>query len=157
MSFDRATGELWAGDVGQNKWEEIDVIVKGGNYGWNVREGFHPFRRRGSDDAAGPFIDPVIEYPRDEGISVTGGYVYRGSRIPQLRGAYVYGDYASGRIWALRRHEGRVTAHAEILPDSRRPTIASFAEDAEGELYICSFDRADARGVTGRILKIVAR
>ena len=78
MSFDRKTGELWAGDVGENKYEEIDLVVKGGNYGWNRREGFHPFGRLDGPEPADPFLDPVVEYPRNEGVSVTGGHVYRG-------------------------------------------------------------------------------
>ena len=91
MSFDRENGDLWAGDVGQNKWEEIDIVVKGGNYGWNKREGSHPFgrQRRGSasgENADESMIDPVAEYSHREGLSVTGGNVYRGKEYPQLDG-----------------------------------------------------------------------
>jgi glucose/arabinose dehydrogenase len=86
FSFDRQTGELWAGDVGQNAWEEIDVITKGGNYGWRVREGFHGFNPRQGDKPA-DMIDPIVEHPRREAQSITGGYVYRGKAIPQLVGA----------------------------------------------------------------------
>lgn len=144
MSFDRETGDLWAGDVGQNLFEEIDVIVKGGNYGWNAREGFHAYN---GSDASGPFVDPVIEYPRSDGLSVTGGYVYRGTVNPRLRGAYVYADYVSGTIWALRRENGAVTMHRAIYePSSRRRFISTFGEDEAGELYICAFDRLDGRG-----------
>jgi glucose/arabinose dehydrogenase len=162
MSFDRATGELWAGDIGQNRWEEIDLIVKGGNYGWRIREGAHPFKGDqppSLDPRTGQpmtLIDPVIEYGRDEGISVTGGHVYRGTQIPALAGAYVYADYVSGRIWGLRRSGGaggRVTAHRLIVSEPR-PGIASFGEDAAGEIYLCVFDRVDAPGSPGRILKL---
>jgi len=135
MSFDRETGELWAGDVGQNKWEEIDLIVRGGNYGWDIMEGFHTFAGGEAEDA---LIDPVIEYGRPLGMSVTGGYVYRGKRLENLIGAYVYADYVTGRIWALRHEIGRVVAHKEILNQPKN--IASFAEGPEGELYLLAFD-----------------
>ena len=136
MSFDRATGDLWAGDVGQDRWEEIDLIIKGGNYGWNVREGKHPFRRVRAPPRH--MVDPVVEYGRWEGMSVTGGYVYRGQRLKRLYGAYVYADYVSGRIWAIRYRDGKVTAHREILNQPKN--IASFGEGADGELYLLAFD-----------------
>ncbi|MEE9130133.1 MAG: PQQ-dependent sugar dehydrogenase [Phycisphaerales bacterium] len=154
MSFDRETGDLWGGDIGQNKFEEIDLIVKGGNYGWNIREGKHDFKPR---ESAEPLIDPVVEYGRREGISVTGGYVYRGDRIPQLRGAYIYADYASGKIWALRYRDGEVTAHREIFVGSRRAYITSFGEGPDGEMYIVAFDHLDGRGSPGRIYRLNAR
>lgn len=124
FSFDRVTGELWAGDVGQDRWEEIDKIVRGGNYGWNRREGAH--------GKVGDYIEPVVEYSHREGKSVTGGYVYRGSRIPGLYGAYLYADYESGVVWALRGREARRIARGD--------EIASFGEDRDGEVYLCSFD-----------------
>ena len=112
MSFDRETGDLWAADVGQNKWEEVNLITKGGNYGWNIRESFHKFKEDGP--AKGDWIDPVIEYAHHAGIekesrfpghgygvSITGGYVYHGQAIPALRGAYVYGDFTTGLILSL--------------------------------------------------------
>jgi glucose/arabinose dehydrogenase len=155
MSFDRVTGDLWAGDVGQNDWEEIDLVVKGGNYGWNIREGAHPFR---SGASAVPLIDPVMEYPRRRGReligrSVTGGYVYRGAAAPGLVGAYIYGDYVTGRIWALRYAGGTVTDHREIFSPPPRVYISSFGEDSAGELYLCGFDRLD--GGRGRIYRLV--
>lgn len=158
MSFDRETGDLWAGDVGQNAWEEIDLIVKGGNYGWNIREGAHPFR---SGESTGPLIDPVVEYPQRSGrrvigLSVTGGYVYRGDRLAGLKGAYIYADYVTGRIWALRYADGRVAAHREIFTPRPPVFISSFGEGPDGELYICAFDSADGRGGgTGRIYRLV--
>ncbi len=157
MSFDRETGDLWAGDVGQNSWEEIDLIVKGGNYGWNIREGAHPFR---SGEAQDPMIDPVAEYPQRSGreivgLSVTGGYVYRGRQVPGLYGAYVYGDYVTGRIWALRYENGSVRSHREIFAPPPQVFITSFGEDSEGELYVVSFDGHDGRGGgTGRIYRL---
>jgi glucose/arabinose dehydrogenase len=158
MSFDRATGDLWAGDVGQNAWEEINLIVRGGNYGWNIREGSHPFREGNSPD---PLIDPVVEYPQRRGRevigqSVTGGYVYRGERLRGLRGAYVYGDYVTGRIWALRYQGGRILDHREIFTPPPRLFISSFGEGPDGELFVCAFDRLDGRdGGTGRVYGLV--
>lgn len=157
MSFDRETGELWVGDVGQDLWEEIDVVKKGGNYGWSAREGFHPLNQkkgapnhevRGSDP-----IDPIIEYPHRAqllpqskfpnhgiGVSVTGGYVYRGKKIPSLRGVYVYADYQMGTIWGLRYENGKLTADDVVVPGVPTRTIPSFGEDSDGELYVVSFD-----------------
>jgi glucose/arabinose dehydrogenase len=158
FSFDRQAGTLWAGDVGQNLWEEIDIIVNGGNYGWSVREGFHPFpRRQRGPVRPSDLIPPVVEYPhapnaqrRDDGKSVTGGYVYRGSALPELAGAYVYGDYDTGRIWALRVDDaGKLLANREVVDLKQNPklNIAAFGEDAAGELYVLAFD--------GRIHKFV--
>ncbi|MBI2923490.1 MAG: PQQ-dependent sugar dehydrogenase [Planctomycetes bacterium] len=135
MSFDRKTGDLWAGDVGQNKYEEVDVVTKGGNYGWRIREGSHPFS---NDRTESTLLDPVIEYGTEDGHSVTGGYVYRGEKLKRLQGAYVYADYVSGKIWALRWDGKKVTAWREILHQPKN--IASFGEDADGELYLCVFD-----------------
>ncbi len=152
MSFDRETGDLWAGDIGQNKYEEIDLIVKGGNYGWNIREGFHSFKQR---EAAAPLLDPAVEYPRSDGISVTGGYVYRGTRLPELQGVYLYADYAHGNIWGLRYADGKVTANRHLNEGASPIYISSFGEDEAGEVYICAFDHADGRGgAAGRIYKL---
>ena len=147
MSFDRQTGALWAADVGQDKWEEINLIVKGGNYGWKVREGFHPWKESAHKHA--PYIDPVLEYAHtpalmketsfsehSPGLSITGGYVYRGKKIPALHGAYVYGDYKSGTIWAFRYDGKKVTASGQVVKPNPVRLVASFAEDAEGELYV---------------------
>ena len=134
MSFDRKTGQLWAGDVGQNLYEEIDLIEKGGNYGWNRREGLHPFGARGT----GPkpeFIEPIWEYNHDVGKSITGGTVYRGKEFPELEGHYVYADYVSSKIWALKYDPKakRVVANRPIK-DPNKPVL-SFGEDEQGELY----------------------
>ncbi len=135
MAFDRKTGKLWAGDVGQNLWEEIDIIEKGGNYGWNRREGLHPFGAKGT----GPkkeFIDPIWEYHHDVGKSITGGGIYRGPRLAELDGSYIYGDYVSMKIWALKYNESkaRVVANRPIK-DPAQP-IFSFGEDEKGEMYM---------------------
>ncbi len=160
FSFDRTTGELWAGDVGQNLWEMVHRIENGGNYGWSIREAFHPFQphRRQRPDPASPIRPPIVEYPHsptpdrpDSGLSITGGYVYRGKKLPELVGVYVYGDYDSGRIWGLRYQDGKVTANGELIrvsPGSKL-NIASFGEDPRGELYILAFD--------GRIYELVPR
>ena len=136
FSFDRETGELWAGDVGQNAWEEIDIIVRGGNYGWNVLEGNHCFRPREGCDREGR-IPPVWEYSLDgEPCSVIGGYVYRGAAIPRLTGVYVYGDFCSGKVFGLRYDGKGVIEHEELADTGLR--IMSFAEDKDGELYLLS-------------------
>ncbi|HEY1601038.1 MAG TPA: PQQ-dependent sugar dehydrogenase [Pirellulales bacterium] len=141
MAFDRKTGVLWAGDVGQDIWEEIDLIEKGGNYGWNIREGLHPFVKKGdtapavSEKPAG-MIDPIWEYNHDIGKSITGGLVYRGKRLPELEGAYIYADYITAKIWALRYDPAtkKVTANQEI-PFPQKLPIMSFGEDADGDVY----------------------
>ena len=135
MSFDRKTGQLWAADVGQNLYEEINIIKKGGNYGWNRREGLHPFGALG----VGPkkdLIDPIWEYHHDVGKSITGGTVYRGSRVPELDGHYIYGDYVSARVWALKYDEakGRVTSNRAIASPNK--PVYSFGEDEKGEMYM---------------------
>ncbi len=147
MSFDRKTGKLWAADVGQNLYEEIDLIERGGNYGWNRREGLHPFGVKGRGPGK-EFVDPIWEYHHDVGKSLTGGAVYRGSRLPELAGHYVYGDYVTTKIWALKYDEakGRVVANHPIK-DRGRP-ILSFGEDEKGELYLLT-TASDGRGIFG--------
>jgi glucose/arabinose dehydrogenase len=134
MAFDRKTGVLWAADVGQNLYEEIDLIVKGGNYGWKLREGLHPFGPKGS----GPrpdLIDPIWEYHHSVGVCIIGGHVYRGSALPELDGHYIYGDFTTGKIWALRHDAaaGRVVASRPIRSPGQ--PMLSFGEDEAGEAY----------------------
>jgi glucose/arabinose dehydrogenase len=138
MAFDHKTGVLWAGEVGQNLYEEINLIVRGGNYGWNRRESLHPFGPRGSD-VRKDMIEPIWEYHHDIGKSITGGAVYRGQRIPELQGMYLYADYVSTRIWALRYDEEkkRVVANRPIR-DPKIP-VMSFGEDEKGEQYFMSY------------------
>jgi uncharacterized repeat protein (TIGR03806 family) len=137
FSFDRLTGNLWAGDVGQNAWEEIDLIQAGGNYGWNVMEGSHCYPP-GADCRTDGLIPPVFEYSHDTGRSITGGYVYRGTRWVRLLGTYVYADYSFRTIWGLRYEDGMVTEH-QVL--ARSPfLVSSFGEDEAGELYVVSLD-----------------
>ncbi|MDG3003319.1 PQQ-dependent sugar dehydrogenase [Paludisphaera mucosa] len=151
FSFDRQTGDLWAGDVGQNLFEYVHKIDNGGNYGWSIREGFHAFepQRRQKADTAAKMTPPLAEYPHkptaerpDSGLSITGGYVYRGEAIPALKGWYVYGDYDSGRIWGLKYEGGKVAAGGELLKvtPQTKLNITSFDETPEGELLILAFD-----------------
>jgi glucose/arabinose dehydrogenase len=138
FSFDRETGMLWTGDVGQVTWEEIDVIEKGKNYGWDCMEGPGPYdpagERSAACEGARDFVAPVWSYGRNEGISVTGGYVYRGSALPDLVGWYVYADYGTGRVWALRMDGGE--ANNRLLVDTDI-MISSFGIDEANELFIC--------------------
>jgi glucose/arabinose dehydrogenase len=152
FAFDPKTGLLWAGDVGQDTWEEIDLVVKGGNYGWNVREGLHPFVRKGgappaTDKKPAGMIDPIWEYHHDVGKSITGGVVYRGKDVPELVGAYLYADYVSGKLWALwyDAEKNVVTANREIPLPTPIP-IMSFGEDERGEVYFTTA-APDGRGV----------
>jgi glucose/arabinose dehydrogenase len=145
MAFDKKTGRLWAADVGQNLFEEIDLIEKGGNYGWNVRESLHPFGAKG----VGPrpdLVEPIWEYHHAVGKSITGGGVYRGKQFPELDGHYLYADYVSGKIWALKydEKEKRVTANRPIK-DQAKP-IMSWGEDEQGEMYLMTY-AANGKGV----------
>jgi len=133
FSFDSETGLLWAGDVGQNLWEEIDIISKGANYGWNIMEGFHCYSPSTDCNQSGLTL-PVVEYGRSQGCSVTGGYVYRGAQIASLQGHYIYGDYCSGNIWALA-YDGSAVTENKLLVDSSL-SITSFGVDVTGNLYI---------------------
>lgn len=144
FSFDRQTGALWVGDVGQNNWEEVDVITRGGNYGWPLREGAHAF----SSTATAGLIDPVAEYSHADGISITGGYVYRGVAQPGLRGRYFYGDYGSGRIWSM---DAASRGDIAVASASSGATISSFGEDSSGELFVLDYHN----GTAGRILRVV--
>lgn len=136
MSLDRETGNLWVGDVGQDLWEMIRLVKRGANYGWSVYEGNHPFRPE-RKLGPGPVVFPVMEHPHAEARSITGGFVYRGSRWPELRGVYVYGDYATGKIWGLRYADGKVTWRQELA--NTRLAIVGFGHDRSGELYIVDY------------------
>ena len=134
LSFDRKTGALYAADVGQNIWEEINIVVKGGNYGWNLREAKHKFGDNGSE-ASDKLIDPIFEYHHDVGKSITGGHVYRGSAVPSLKGMYMYADYVSGKVWALEHTpSGKILGNHEIK--SMNLPIITFGEDEQGEVYL---------------------
>ncbi len=145
FSFDRQTGDLWAGEVGQDLWESVYKIERGGNYGWSVREGSHPFR---PDRKLGPtpILNPLIEHPHSDFRSLTGGFVYRGSKDKNLAGAYIYGDYDTGKISALRYDGQKVTLQQELVDTPFR--VITFGEDRSGELYFVDF-------MTGTIHELV--
>lgn len=134
FSFDRETGLLWTGDVGQNTWEEINIITRGSNYGWNIMEGFHCYSPAAGCNQSGLTL-PVFEYDHSQGCSVTGGYVYGGDKIPDLQGHYIYGDYCSGNIWVLD-YNGTTTRNTLLVESGLH--ITSFGEDLSGNLYILS-------------------
>ena len=138
--------------MGQNDWEEIDLVSQSGNYGWNIKEGTHCYALADCDNAAlnAKLIDPLTEYSHDQGCSVTGGYVYRGDKIRSLQGSYLFGDFCSGRIWGLIP----VSAAGKNPPGFEKKLliksdlrISSFAEDNHGEIYVIHYD--------GEIYKIV--
>lgn len=135
IAFDPANGNLWLGDVGQELWEEVDVVKKGGNYGWSTREGSHAFGNRGAAAKSDP-IEPVWEYDHQIGKSITGGRVYRGDNVPELVGKYLYADYVTGTVWALSYDEatGKVTRNDQVTPDNI--AVLAFGQDAAGEVYI---------------------
>ena len=145
LSFDRETGALWAADVGQNLWEEINIITSGGNYGWNLREGMHTFGKNGSDARDG-LIEPVWEYDHNVGKSITGGHVYRGKRLPGLAGLYLYADYVTGKIWALKYDaKAKKVVSNQSIPTDKMPVI-SFGEDEAGEVYF-TIVTSNGRGI----------
>ena len=131
FSFDRNTGTLWLGDVGQSNREEVNIIVKGGNYGWDYREGFAAFA--GTPPPSFTEVKPVIDYSHSVGRSVIGGYVYRGSTLPELRGAYLYADFTTARIFALVYRNQQIVSNEQIATQG---AVASFGEDMHGEVYM---------------------
>jgi glucose/arabinose dehydrogenase len=135
ISFDSLTGDLYIADVGQNQWEEIDFLpagsTPGANFGWDFREGLHPFE---GDSQGQALLDPVAEYDHSQGCSVTGGFVYRGSNLPEWQGVYLYGDYCSGRVWGLLRTPDGSWQN-ELLFETGY-NISSFGVDQSGEVYL---------------------
>ncbi len=148
MSFDRETGLLWVGDVGQASREEVNIIESGGNYGWNVMEGTLCFLEKNECDSVG-LAPPVWEYGRSSGCSIIGGGVYRGAAIPALRGWYVFSDYCTGRVWAI--HAATAAAGGSVEPvllwDDGPGFVLSIAEDASGELYLLTAHKDSPEGV----------
>ncbi|MGH2752144.1 MAG: PQQ-dependent sugar dehydrogenase [Actinomycetota bacterium] len=170
FSFDSVTGKLLAGDVGQNDIEEVDVVTKGGNFGWRVKEGSFLFDPNGDDPgfvtARSPgepegLIDPIAEYDHDEGIAVVGGFVYRGDAIPQLRGRYVFGDFARsftefGRLFFLNPAH-RIREFRLVGQDALDLKLDGFGQDAHGELYVLGNTTGTPFGDTGVVLRIAPR
>ncbi len=148
FSFDRKTGDLWIGDVGQDSWEEVDFTPRSSpgleNYGWNVYEGFSTYEQK-QPNPAGHLVQPIHVYPHSDGISITGGFVYRGAKIPSLRGRYVFGDYGSGTVWSLAPNGS--SKATDVRKETTVPQLSSFGEDPAGELY--------ATSLTGRLYRIV--
>jgi hypothetical protein len=137
FTFDRRTGELWAGDVGQGRFEEVCRVRAGENHGWNVFEGFTRFSDR-YRRAGETYVPPVLSYSHRHGVSVTGGYVYRGTKAPALAGTYVFGDFETRKVWGLTVADGRLASLVELARSPSR--IAAFGQDAAGELYVVGHD-----------------
>lgn len=136
LHIDKPTGDLWVGNNGQDLWEEIYLVERGANYGWSVVEGSHPFyplRKQGPT----PLSKPIAEHHHSEARSMTGGVVYHGSQLPELRGAYIYGDWSTGKIWGIRHHQDKVTWHKELTDTTLQ--ITGFGSDSKGELLIVDF------------------
>ncbi len=140
FSFDRATGDMYIADVGQGQWEEIDFQPAGSpggeNYGWRVFEGTH---RYSQDADPGNTVPPIVEYDHSQGCSVTGGYVYRGEALPELQGAYIYGDWCTGQIWASTRSADETWQTVDFMPNTGLQ-ISGFGEDEAGELYVVAYN-----------------
>jgi putative heme-binding domain-containing protein len=137
MSFDRRTGALWVGDVGWELWELVYRVNKGDNFGWSIVEGsqtVHAERPRGPT----PIVPPIVEIPHTEGASITGGFVYRGQKLPELEGTYIFGDWETRRVWGMKVDGGKVGERYELIDPTVR--IVDFAEDSRGELYLLDHD-----------------
>ena len=151
FSFDAATGDLYIGDVGQNVWEEVDVVAaaagagRGANFGWNVTEGRHCYASPGCDTSQ--FTMPVLEYSHAQGCSISGGYVYRGAAIPALQGHYFYADFCSGWVRSFRMQDGQAVEPYQWPTLAPGGSVTSFGQDAAGELYIMIAE--------GRVFRIV--
>jgi len=146
FSFDRGTGRLFVADVGQDKFEEVDIVQKGLNYGWNIMEGLHCFNPPSGCNTAGLAL-PVAEYSHGEGNAVIGGFVYRGANLPTLRGVYVFGDLGTGKIFALQETSPNTFTRALLMTTGK--TISSFGQDQAGELYLVDFGAGSIFKLTG--------
>ncbi len=133
LHCDRQTGDVWVGNNGQDLWEQIYLVQRGANYGWSVVEGSHPFYS-GRKAGPHPLSRPIAEHPHSEARSMTGGVVYRGKQFPELQGAYIYGDWSTGKVWGIRHKEGKVTWHQELASSTLQ--ITGFGLDSQGELLI---------------------
>jgi glucose/arabinose dehydrogenase len=147
FSFDRTSGRLFLADVGQDSFEEVDIVQKGGNYGWNIMEGLHCFNPPTGCNTTGLTL-PIAEYSHSEGNAVIGGYVYHGSNIPGLQGMYVFGDLGTGKIWVLQETSPNVFARTLVATTGK--TISSLGQDQSGELYLVDYGG-------GNVYRIVAQ
>ena len=127
---------MYVGDVGQDTFEEVSIVQRGGNYGWNVREGFAPFSGEYRRDGE-IYTEPLFAYKHGLGFSVTGGFVYRGKRNASFNGVYIFGDYNTRRVWGLRQRNGVVQTVAEI--GTAPGGVASFGMDQQGEIYLVTY------------------
>ena len=146
MSFDRATGDLWVGDVGWELWEMVYRVKKAGNYGWSIMEGPQPVKPEGKRGPT-PILPPTLQFPHTEAASITGGYVYRGKRLEDLAGAYICGDWVTRKLWATKFDGDKIVSHREIAQETQR--IVAFGEARDGELYFLDYDEA------GKIYRLV--
>jgi glucose/arabinose dehydrogenase len=146
FSFDRPTGRLFVGDVGQDKYEEVDIVQKGGNYGWNIMEGMHCFKPQTGCDETGLLL-PIAEYDHGVGKAVIGGYVYRGRGIPKLRGQYIFADL-TGKLFSLTQDSTGAWNRTSLLASGTE--VSSLGQDQAGELYVVEIS-------SGMLLKLVAR
>jgi glucose/arabinose dehydrogenase len=147
MAFDTATGKLWCGDVGLHLREEIDLIVRGGNYGWDFREGIIP-GPSGPPPTAARFIEPIWDYDHNEGISITGGFVYHGKNLPGLEGKYLFADYGFGKVWALDPDGDKSVTKSHVRQIASAPLTVGFTADpATGDPLLVSYG--------GQILRLV--
>ncbi len=168
MSFDKETGRLFVGDVGQNLWEEIDIVEKGKNYGWNIKEGTYCFSHESPGESptdcanvgyeGEELMAPILEYNHSEGISVIGGFIYRGTEIPEWYGKYIFGDWSNsfesggGKLLVAEEKEGRWNITETMKLNA---FVMGFGEDKKGELYLLTSDKAGLGSNTGKIYKIV--
>lgn len=165
MSFDKTTDRLFAGDVGQNVWEEVNIIEKGKNYGWNIKEGTHCFNTENPNESPeectynGELVDPILEYNHDFGISVIGGFVYIGNSMPELQGKYVFGDWSTnfvtgnGLLFIAEEINNKWNITETIELDS---FLLGFGQDAENEIYVLTTDSTGPTGNTGMVYKIIS-
>ncbi|MFA5052904.1 MAG: PQQ-dependent sugar dehydrogenase [Parcubacteria group bacterium] len=169
MSFDKETGRLFVGDVGQNLWEEVDIVEKGKNYGWNIKEGTHCFSHESPNDspvdcantgyAGEELVPPILEYNHSDGVSVIGGFVYRGSKVPKWNGKYVFGDWsnsfegAGGKILMAEEKDNNWNI---IETKKINSFVLGFGEDKKGELYLLTSDTVGLGSNTGKVYKIAA-
>ncbi|MCP1385601.1 PQQ-dependent sugar dehydrogenase [Runella salmonicolor] len=148
VTADRENGRFWIADVGQNAREEIDILERGGNYGWRIAEGKECYSPAANCNRTG-LVEPIFDYGTSEGRSITGGYVYRGAKLVDLKGQYIYGDFVSGKIWALQYNETSRQASNKLITQLTG-SLSSFGEDEAGELYLLNYQTGKIQQLTNR-------